>query len=627
MARANGSTRIPRLATRQAALLLYSVLVVLPAVVFGGLHWYQLVSDHDTQLERVPSNARGAATRMLEGMTDRVAALIESEYSRPFYHYQERFFEEEGTTEELPFLTSPLIKEEPPEGILAWFAYDYLDGRDVQVDVFRRTPESGEDWSDREPLRDFIRSLVKLEFRERVEVTLARPGNAQLKKVSFREAAVNRAPHLDSDCLKVDLSVIANMKSDQVDVRYRRFGLRFLRDDEGRVRILATRQVDIETQFEAAELPECFSSLGFKTVLMQGFLIDESWLLERMPFAVAHRVLDGSQRFIMSGEAPPSLRPTDALVELDLFEDLDVEVEFVEDKELGRMGVAIHTGDLEDRFSRQAWRFLGVAAMMIISLAIGMGLLVRSVRSSLEEARRTENFVASVTHELRTPIAAVKLYGEMLRDGWIADPDKQQDYLQRIVRETNRLDTLVDRVLQKRRLGGESVEPVPGDLALVIDEQIPDLKLTAGTYGEDLAFEVEPDMPPVLLIEEAVHAILANLVENARKYAPVNERDADSEPILIRSRLYKGSVVLEVLDRGPGIAEAERSRIFEAFYRVGDEKVRTTRGTGLGLHLVALQARAMKARVVALPRRGGGSLFRVTFKTLNKRPGLFKAPV
>ena len=618
MARADRSSNVPRLATRQTALLLYSVLVVLPAVVFGGLHWHQLVSDHETQLERVPSNARDAATRMLEGMRERVTALVESESARPFYHYQERFFEEEGTTEELPFLTSPLIKQVPPEGILAWFAYDFLDGRDVKVDIFTQAREPGAGWSDRERLRGFIQSLVRQEYKERIEVTLARSGDAQLKQVSFREAAVNRSPHLDSDCLKVDLAVIANLKSDQVDVRYRRFGLRFLRDDEGEARILATRQVDIETQFEAAELPECFRSLGYKTILIQGFLIDERWLLETMPVAVARRVLDGSQRFIMGGETPADMRPTDALVELDLFEDLDFEVEFEEDRELGRMSVAVHAGDLEDRFSRQAWRFFGVAAMMVISLVIGMGLLVRSVRSSLEVARRTENFVASVTHELRTPIAAVKLYGEMLRDGWISDPDKQADYLERIVRETDRLDTLVDRVLQKRRLSGETIQPVPGDLAGVVEAQIPDLKLTAGTYGEDLAFDVEPDLPPVLLLEEAVHSILTNLVENARKYAPVDQRSEGAEPILVRARLHKGSVVLEVLDRGPGIAEAERTRIFEAFYRVGDERVRTTRGTGLGLHLVALQARAIKARVQALPRRGGGSVFRVTFKTLKR---------
>ena len=132
-----------------------------------------------------------------------------------------------------------------------------------------------------------------------------------------------------------------------------------------------------------------------------------------------------------------------------------------QDRNLGRMWVAVNRDELEKRFLKQSIGFLSVTAIMIVSLAVGMGLLVRSVRASLEQARRTENFVAAVTHELRTPIAAVKMYGEMLRDGWVTDKQKQDDYLQRIVRESDRLDTLVDRVLQKRRLGVEDASPEP----------------------------------------------------------------------------------------------------------------------------------------------------------------------
>ena len=108
--------------------------------------------------------------------------------------------------------------------------------------------------------------------------------------------------------------------------------------------------------------------------------------------------------------------------------------------------------------------------------------------------------------------------------------------------------------------------------------------------------------------------MLVNLVDNARKYAPVAEGE---EPILISTTVdRKGRVLLEVSDRGPGIPENERSRIFDAFYRIGDERTRSARGTGLGLHLVALQARTMRARVQAMAREGGGATLRVTFRTL-----------
>src|SRR5262249_2094453 len=113
------------------------------------------------------------------------------------------------------------------------------------------------------------------------------------------------------------------------------------------------------------------------------------------------------------------------------------------------------------------------------------------------------------------------------------------------------------------------------------------------------------------LVHDGVRSIVANLVENARKYAPVGE---GGEPIRLVTRRSDRGADLEVLDRGPGIPVQERTRVFEAFYRVGNEATRTTQGTGLGLHLVALQSEAMGARVQVLDRDGGGTVFRVTFQ-------------
>jgi two-component system sensor histidine kinase KdpD len=104
---------------------------------------------------------------------------------------------------------------------------------------------------------------------------------------------------------------------------------------------------------------------------------------------------------------------------------------------------------------------------------------------------------------------------------------------------------------------------------------------------------------------------VTNLVENARKYAAV---PPGGEPILVRTRRQGSAVLLEVLDRGPGIPPAERSRVFEAFYRMGDEHTRTARGTGLGLHLVALHAEAMGGAVEVRGRPGGGTEFRISLR-------------
>jgi len=264
-------------------------------------------------------------------------------------------------------------------------------------------------------------------------------------------------------------------------------------------------------------------------------------------------------------------------------------------------------------------RFIGVAAMLVISLGTGMILLLRSVNRDLEAARRTENFVAAVTHELRTPVAAIKLYGEMLQDGWVDDPEKLKEYYRRIVRETARLETLVENVLEKSQLAQRGVAPEPGDLNDSVASLATSLLSLAPEGVQDLEFDYGEDLPLVMLIPEGVRSIVSNLVENARKYAPVAKEAASSEPIVVKTHQLAGNVVLDVMDRGPGIPHSERTKIFDAFYRVGNEKTRTARGTGLGLHLVALQSQAMGARVAVLDRKGGGSLFRITFDTAKVR--------
>jgi signal transduction histidine kinase len=268
--------------------------------------------------------------------------------------------------------------------------------------------------------------------------------------------------------------------------------------------------------------------------------------------------------------------------------------------------VLAFTERLEERHARQSRAFLATGVMLMITLGMGMTLLYRSVRRELDQAHRMQNFVAAVTHELRTPISTIRLHAEMLLDGWV-DGAKQPEYYQRIVRETHRLSTLVERVLEKSRLKENITRPVAGDLNEHVAALQEDL-LPAEGEARDLAFQLEPKLPPVWLTAEAVGMIVSNLVENARKYAPARD-----EPILVRTRWENGRVLLEVLDRGPGVPAAERERIFDAFYRVGSEQTRTTTGTGLGLHLVRLHAETCRAEASVVERPGGGSVFRVAF--------------
>jgi len=176
---------------------------------------------------------------------------------------------------------------------------------------------------------------------------------------------------------------------------------------------------------------------------------------------------------------------------------------------------------------------------------------------------------------------------------------------------------MVERVLQKGQLVGLDAQPLPADLNACVEPVVEGLGQTSSGPAADLALDLAPDLPRAMLTPEAVSSILVNLVENARKYAPVGRDGAGGnggEPILVRTRRYRGRPAIEVLDRGPGIPNELKTRVFEAFQRAGDEATRTARGTGLGLHLVRTQAQALGGSAEVADRPGGGSIFRVAFR-------------
>jgi two-component system phosphate regulon sensor histidine kinase PhoR len=347
---------------------------------------------------------------------------------------------------------------------------------------------------------------------------------------------------------------------------------------------------------------------------VQGVFIDPYWLFAELPVWVSDRVLSGSERFQEEDPLLPAAAASTSEYRfpVSLVRTLGFE-SATPDTGIGEVNVVIDEGEIESRYQAQSWRFFGVAAMLALTLGTGMALLLRSVNRELEQAQQTENFVAAVTHELRTPLSAIRLHGEMLLEGWVSDETKRNEYYSRIVRETGRLSTLVERVLEKARLSSNAVKPVPGDLSAVVARLRPELEQRAGGDGSDLDFELDDHLPAVMLHPEAVSGILDNLVENARKYARGTNGEAPAR-ILVRTRRERGSVVLEVADRGPGIPDQEAERIFEAFYRVGNEATRTSTGTGLGLHLVAVHAESMGGRASVEPRPGGGALFRIGFR-------------
>jgi len=608
---------------QRTALFLYGVLVVLPAVVLGGLLAHQLTSFQAQHLGAVPAATRDAAARLEKAIADQVDELLASEGARDFFVYDQDYFDPTTVSDGRDGLRY-MVRSSPLEyaavdGVLAWFQGKVGRASTTPPWVKTRRPEPGEQqvvWLERRgQLEAFAAGelVPRLEAEPDLEPAARRE---ERREYPLEQVARNLSEQRDEDTLRDGIAELRRQlrSLENLTVRTSPFALEAVADAKGRPWICAWRRVRIEGLPERVEIPECFPDLRRETLLVQGFVLDREWLLSELPRAAEGRTLGTSMTLALGGEAAASGDPERVVASFDLFEALAIRSpEGFPERERARLTVETSTKELRSSFRTQLAWLAGVVAVMATSLLIGIRLLIGSVRASQSQADRTKNFVAAVTHELRTPVAAVKLYGEMLRDGWATSEEKRREYLDRIVRESDRLDALVDRILRQRRLSETPAAPVPGDLNRVVARLAGELRVAGGGDGADLAFELAPDLSPVLLLEDAVRDVLVNLVENARKYAPV---PPGGEPIrVVTRRNRRGKVVLEVSDRGPGIPEEERGRVFDAYYRVGDERTRRTSGTGLGLHLVMLQARSMKARAQALARPGGGATLRVTFRT------------
>ncbi len=253
-----------------------------------------------------------------------------------------------------------------------------------------------------------------------------------------------------------------------------------------------------------------------------------------------------------------------------------------------------------------------ISMLMLVTGTLGLYAVYRMVAVTIRFAERRSNFVAAVTHELKTPLTAIRMYSEMLRDGMVEDDDKRRLYYSTITAESERLSRLIDNVLEFSRLeqGTRETNLVVGAIGPVVGEAAAMLEPHAREVGFRIDVEVEAGLPPVGFDRDAVVQVVFNLVENALKYA----RDAGDRVVTIRCARAGDGVSLAVRDRGPGVSGKHVSQIFEPFYRGEDELTRTAKGTGIGLALVKGLADAMGAAVVGRNMADGGFEVALTFR-------------
>jgi signal transduction histidine kinase len=245
-----------------------------------------------------------------------------------------------------------------------------------------------------------------------------------------------------------------------------------------------------------------------------------------------------------------------------------------------------------------------LALLLALSGLIGLYAVDRMTRVVLEFAQRRSNFVAAVSHELKTPLTAIRMYGEMLRDGLVSSESRRAEYYATITDESERLSRLIDNVLEFSRLeqNQRDLDLVVGGLADAVRTASEKLRTRVEREGFDLLLDLPETLPRVHYDRDAITQILFNLVDNALKYA----RGADLKTIEIRLAAKSNGVELGVRDHGPGVSPSQCERIFEPFYRIGEELTRTTEGTGIGLALVRELSSEMGGSVrAARPTQGG----------------------
>jgi signal transduction histidine kinase len=306
----------------------------------------------------------------------------------------------------------------------------------------------------------------------------------------------------------------------------------------------------------------------------------------------------------------------------------------------GGVKVSVYLTSPDNLFHHQRTRtfwFGSVIAASALAALVGLFAAYRAFQRQLRLSEMKSNFVSSVSHELRAPIASVRLMAESLERGKIIEPARRQEYFQLISRECRRLSSLIENVLDFSRIdqGRKQYELEPTDLRALVENT----RTVMEPYAAERGIALKLVMPShsdarfeACVDGKAIQQALINLVDNALKHSPAKSEvtlgleaarvNENSTQALGCAAPPRPQVVLWVEDHGEGIPPEEHEKIFEQFYRCGSELRRRTEGVGIGLSLVKHIVEGHGGRVSVRSAVGQGSRFRIQLSALNSHPDL-----
>jgi signal transduction histidine kinase len=216
-------------------------------------------------------------------------------------------------------------------------------------------------------------------------------------------------------------------------------------------------------------------------------------------------------------------------------------------------------------------------------------------------------FVSNVSHELKTPLALIRLFAEMLETGMVKHADKTQEYGRIINHESRRLTQLINNILDFSRIeaGRREYQLTESHLGAVVEDVLQSYEYQMKSAGFVVTTHIAPNLPLVRVDRDAIAQAVLNLLNNAVKYSPDDKRIE----VLVEPRAAQ--LAIAISDHGIGLPRAEQRRIFEKFYRVGSGLVHDTKGSGLGLSIVQHIVAAHRGQVTVESTPGQGSCFTI----------------
>ncbi|MFW6162308.1 MAG: sensor histidine kinase [Planctomycetota bacterium] len=261
--------------------------------------------------------------------------------------------------------------------------------------------------------------------------------------------------------------------------------------------------------------------------------------------------------------------------------------------------------ELRDLARRNVTLFAFVTSAMIVAIILGVIITLRGTARELELSQLKSDFVSNVSHELKTPLALIRMFAETLEMGRVKDPEKLSEYYSIITRESERLTQLINNVLDFSRIEGgrKTYDMRVEDVADVVHDALHAYSYELDKQDFDVETEIPDDLPETLMDRNAISLAVLNLLSNAVKYS------ADDKRIRVACWASDGFVRIAVEDHGIGLDAEQAEKVFDKFYRARDDRVDATRGSGLGLAIVRHSIEAHGGTITVDSEKGAGSTF------------------